>query len=44
MGKKTDIVKPQDIQKLHLQSALKIVGLKGLKCLRYLLNSADLLM
>ena len=32
MGKKkTDIVKPQDIQKFHLQLALKIVRLKDLK-------------
>ena len=29
--KKTDIVKPQDIQKFHLQLALKIVRLKDLK-------------
>ena len=45
MGKKkTDIVKPQDIQKFHLQLALKIVRLKDLKCLPYSLNSVDLLM
>ena len=42
--KKADLVKSQDIQKLHLQSALKIVRLKDLKCLRYSLNSVDLLM
>ena len=45
MGKKkTDIVKPQDIQKFHLQLALKTVRLKDLKCLPYSLNSVDLLM
>ena len=42
--KKPDIVKPQDIQKFHLQLALKIVRLKDLKCLPYSLNSVDLLM
>ena len=44
MGKKTDIVKPQDIQEFHLQLALKIVRLKDLKCLPYSLNSVDLLL
>ena len=42
--KKTDIVKPPDIQKFQLQLALKIVRLKDLKCLPYSLNSVDLLM
>ena len=43
MEKKTDMVKPKDIQELHLQLALKIVRLKYLKSLRYSLNSVDLL-
>ena len=44
LWEKKNIVKPQDIQKFHLQLALKIVRLKDLKCLRYSLNSVDLLM
>ena len=42
MEKKTDIVKPKDVQELQLQLALQIVRLKDLKCLGYSFNSVDL--
>ena len=44
LREKKHIVKPYDIQKLHLQLALKIVRLKDLKCLQYSLNLVHLLM